>query len=119
MGLTVVQVPRQHDVHPKIMWQILDKVRIMGQQHTRHVVRNPRKCLVRADSPVRKVVDSTDGEHGRFAGDQDVLIQEHTRAPALERFRNGIRIDPMVVIAQDRQRAVARLEACDDLIESA
>ena len=81
--------------------------------------RNRGERFVRSNRPVREIVDSPDGERSpsRPTADQDVLIQEQARAAAPDGCGNRIRVEPVVVIAEDGKCTIGGMESCHDLVE--
>ncbi len=64
-----------------------------------------------------EVIDSRNGQYSRPTADQDVLIGEEARPAAPDGLSDSVGVDPVIVIAQDGERAIARVESRDDLIE--
>ena len=107
MGLTVVRVPRQHHVDAQARGQVLDEIGIMGDEHAGDVPGEPRERLVGPNGAMGEVVHPADRQHGRTASDQPAAVEEHRRTRALDDLGDQVRVHPMVVVAEDRDRAVA------------
>jgi hypothetical protein len=66
---------------------------------------------------MREVVDPTYGQGPCATTNQDVLIQQQARAAAPDGCGNRVRVEPVVVIAEDGKRTIGGMESCDDLIK--